>query len=267
MAGEEAVDEANLVAHKESEAKTDNSGADHEGAIQPHEAITGKGKGQGQDGGDEHHADDSANTENQQIKNRPFCLVNGAQDQQGDGGAARQTVDDADEQRAQRMKKPQAVKRTAQPMRRGKAIGMMVLDGRVRMPVNVQFFSMLMEVGVFARDMRMRGRKFFAEPLHEAGKIQDSEKNQHETHGKFHGQTYARGNHQTKQNDSGPDEGNGESVAATPQDANEAGFDDGAFAADDGGNGNDVIRVRGMTHPQEKSDRQDGKPAGQGVRG
>jgi hypothetical protein len=52
-------------------------------------------------------------------------------------------------------------------------------------------------------------------------------------------------------------------MAATPQNADETGPGDRTLAADNGRNGDDVIRVGSMAHPQEKADHQNGQPGRQ----
>jgi len=78
MAGEEAVDKADLVADKKSETKTEKAGAQHKSAVEPREAVASKRKWQSQGGGNQHHSYDGAHAEDQQIKNSPTRLANRA---------------------------------------------------------------------------------------------------------------------------------------------------------------------------------------------
>ncbi len=80
----------------------------------------------------------------------------------------------------------QPLKRSAKPVRRRKAIGVMFRGRGVRVPVKMHAGAVFVEVGMFSRDMRMGGGKFFADPFHCAGKVEQAEKNQHQAHGKFH---------------------------------------------------------------------------------
>jgi hypothetical protein len=139
----------------------------------------------------------------------------------------------------------------------------MFFGGRVGMPVKVHVGVVLVQVGVFSRNARVGGGEFFAEPFHRAGKIEHAEQNQHQADGKFHGQADAHWNYEAKENDAGADGDDGERVAATPENADESGFGNGALAADDGGDGDHVIGVGGMAHAQEKADGQNGESAGQ----
>src|SRR5712671_808375 len=49
-----------------------------------------------------------------------------------------------------------------------------------------------------------------------------------------------------------------------PQNPNEGRLSNGAFATNDGGNGDDVVGVSGMAHPQKETNRENGQSAGHG---
>src|SRR5258705_10788681 len=49
-----------------------------------------------------------------------------------------------------------------------------------------------------------------------------------------------------------------------PQNPDEGRFGNGAFATNDGGNGDDVVGVSGMAHPQKETNRENGQSAGHG---
>jgi hypothetical protein len=97
--------------------------------------------------------------------------VNGAQDQERDGGGACQAMDDTYEQRAQGVEKAEVLDGITKPIRDRKRIAMVFSGGGVRMPVVVDVGVVLMDVGVFTGNRGMRGREFFAEPFGDAGKI------------------------------------------------------------------------------------------------
>ena len=146
-----------------------------------------KGKRQGQRDGDEHHSANRADTENQQIEDRPFGIVNRAENEQGHCGGARETVNDAYEQRAQQVKKSQARKGAArilrflcrEPTRRSEAISMMVLGGGVGVPVKMHAGIVFVKVGMLSRHTRMSRGELFAEPVHRASEVENAEKNEH----------------------------------------------------------------------------------------
>src|SRR5258705_4935951 len=52
-----------------------------------------------------------------------------------------------------------------------------------------------------------------------------------------------------------------------PQNPDEGRFSNGAFATNDGGNGDDVVGVSGMAHPQKETNRENGQSAGHGLCG
>src|SRR5258707_6432147 len=49
-----------------------------------------------------------------------------------------------------------------------------------------------------------------------------------------------------------------------PQNPDEGRFGNGAFATNDGGNGDDVVGVSGMAHPQKETNRENSQSAGHG---
>src|SRR5437899_13047181 len=49
-------------------------------------------------------------------------------------------------------------------------------------------------------------------------------------------------------------------MTTAPEDANQTGFQDGTLPADDGGNGNDVIRIGGVAHPEKKTNQRNARP-------
>jgi len=78
MAGEEAVDETDVVANENPKTQAENAGAEDEAAIEPSETMAGKRKRQGHGGGDQHHAGDGADAEDEQIEQRPLGIANRA---------------------------------------------------------------------------------------------------------------------------------------------------------------------------------------------
>ena len=72
-------------------------------------------KRQGQGCGDEHHAGDGADAEDEEIEQRPLGIANRAEDEQSDGGGACQAVNDADEQRTHGVKETEAREGCAEP--------------------------------------------------------------------------------------------------------------------------------------------------------
>ncbi len=78
MAGEETVHEGNVVTDKNSETQAEKARAKDEASIEPGKAVAREGKRQGQSRGNQHHAGNRANPENEQIQQRPLGLANRA---------------------------------------------------------------------------------------------------------------------------------------------------------------------------------------------
>ena len=104
---------------------------------------------------------------------------------------------------------------------------------------------------------RVRGREGFRQPAHDAGKIQNSEEDEHQADGELHGEADASGNDDAEEDDGGADGENRERVAESPENADEGGVADAALAADDGGDGDDVVGIGGVTHAEEETENDD----------
>lgn len=129
------------------------------------------------------------------------------------------------------------------------------------MPVVVHVGIMFVEMGVFAGDLGMRGREFFAEPSGDAEEVEDPEEDEHKANGKLHREADTRGNHQIEKDDGGADENDGDGVTESPKSTDKRSFGERTFAAHDGGDGDDVVRVRGMAHAQKEANGENGKSA------
>src|ERR1700741_1252120 len=110
------------------------------------------------------------------------------------------------------------------------------------------------EVSVRVR-MRSARAEILRDPAHHAGKIQYAQKNEHEADRKLHRKAEARRNNDAEQNDERSDQKDCDGVAESPKDADERRAPDCALAADDRGDGDDVIGVRRMAHAEKESQR------------
>ena len=113
--------------------------------------------------------------------------------------------------------------------------------------------------------MRMRAaahspnRDPFHRAPHHARQIQYAQQNQHESHRQFHAQAKPRRNRELEQNNRGANQENRNRVSQSPKRANHRGVKYVALAADDRGDGNDVIGIGSVAHPQKKSQQSDGE--------
>src|SRR5712664_92562 len=128
----------------------------------------------------------------------------------------------------------------------------------------MKFRIVFMNVSMLAGNRRMGRRKLLAHPFHRAAKIQYAQEDQHQSNAKFHGQPNASRNRQPEQYDRCTNSKNRQRVAEAPQNPDEGCFADGAFATDDGGNGDDVVGVRCMAHPQKETNRENGQSTSHG---
>ena len=122
----------------------------------------------------------------------------------------------------------------------------------VRMAVHV----VPMNVG-----MRMNDVRFFRRGSDRARRAQKTcnihrtQDDQHEPHGKLHGEPDSRGNHHVKQDDGGAHDEYRESMADPPENAGECSFQQVTLAAYDRSHGDDVVGIGGVAHPEKKAHR------------
>src|ERR1700757_106988 len=113
---------------------------------------------------------------------------------------------------------------------------------------------MLVTMRVHQAAMALVWRMAVRDPLRNARQVEDAEHDQHQTDGQFHGETDAWRNDHIEKNDGCADTEYGEGVPNAPKDANDSRLPDGALAADNGRNSDDVIGIGGVAHTQNKAE-------------
>ena len=93
---EETVDEPHLIDDEEAEDETDEPRHKTEAPIETDKTVFGERKGDGNGGGDEHHACDSAESEYEKINDCPRRNPDCGENEQGNSRGTGQTVDDPD---------------------------------------------------------------------------------------------------------------------------------------------------------------------------
>ena len=154
--------------------------------------------------------------------------------------------------------------RESHPFRRRNLFAVMLSRRLMGVPMIMKVGIVLVDMGMFADDVRMRGREFLAEPLGDAGQVENAEKDEHEADSEFHGESDARGNHDIKKDDGGADEDDGDGVTESPVCTDESGAGEGTLAAYNRRDGDDVIGIGSMAHAEKEADRENGKSAEHG---
>src|SRR6516165_1089124 len=120
--------------------------------------------------------------------------------------------------------------------------------------------SMRMAVHVVAVDMRMgvngailSSGQSVSEPLQDSRQVQNAQNNEHESHGKFHGQPHTRRNDYAERNDDRTHEKNREGVSQSPEHSNQRRLSRPPLTANDGADGDDVVRIGCVTHAQKEA--------------
>src|SRR5882672_1023222 len=107
--------------------------------------------------------------------------------------------------------------------------------------------------------MTVAAGKITGDPVHHAGKSQDAEQNQHQPDGEFHREAETRRDHDAEEDNERTHDKNGDGMAEAPEDSNQRGAANRTLAADDGGDGNDMVGVGGVTHAKKESQRDNGE--------
>ena len=259
MAGEQSIYEADLVNEKKTECHADQAGRNSQAPIESRESLVRIGKRQNHRAGDEHHSCDGADTKHEEIRNCPLRIPNRGQDQQRDGGRAGEAVDKSDDEGPDDLIDTEPPKMAIKPTERR-------LLRRVRVGLRCVLVGMGMNViavGVRVRVSRAgystAGQKCVGNPLEHAGEIQDAEEDQHQSDGKFHGETDASGNHPAEKNNSAAYQENGEGVTHAPKCANHRGVANLAVARNDGGDSDDVVGICSVPHSEEETESDNGE--------
>ena len=101
-------------------------------------------------------------------------------------------------------------------------------------------------------------------PLRESGQAQDSQQDQHQGDGELHRETDAGRDHHAKDDDHPTHQGDGDGVADAPQAPDQGGAPGGPLPAHDRGDGNDVVGIHRVPHPEEQPQEDDGKVGDRG---
>ena len=109
--------------------------------------------------------------------------------------------------------------------------------------------------------LRVCRREAVAEPVHRPSQVENPEQDQHQRDREFQCESEPRRNCHAEKDNRGADGEDGKRVADSPEDADPPSTRDGPFAADNGGDRNDVVGIGGMAHAEEEADSEDEEDA------
>jgi glycine C-acetyltransferase len=257
MPREEAIRDGDLEGDEEAEAEAEQAGCDSQPAVERGKALARVSEWRADRHGDEHHAGDGAHAKDQQIRDGPARVANFRQHQQGNRGRSGKPVHQANGQRPKKLIKP---KPPQHPLK--SAPWRLVRLNRVQVHVDLRAVAvnvlvndavMLVTMRVHHAALLVVRRIAVGDALRHPGQVQNAEQNQHQPDGQLHREADARWNDNVEQNNRGADTEDGDGVANPPQHANHARLPDAPLPADDRGNGNHMVGVRGMAHAEDKS--------------
>ena len=146
MCGEEPVHKSDLPGGKQTKDQADDSRCGHQTSVDPREPVARKREGYCESQRHQHHSHNRSQSKNQKVKNSPAWASNCSEYQKSHRRRTGQSMHDSDQQRPQRMKKPQTRKGSAQPVRWLDFVPVMLRAGAVcvRMVVRVVTMSVQM---------------------------------------------------------------------------------------------------------------------------
>mgnify|MGYP001798515672 CR=1 FL=1 len=131
------------------------------------------------------------------------------------------------------------------------------------MRMRVHPFTVVMHVLV-----RMRRQGSVSRQRPQRGpQIQCTQENEHERHAKLEAQPEPRRDDDPEQNNRSTHHQQGETVTEPPVDASQSGAPDAALSANDRSHRHDMIGIRGVSHPEEETQEQNGEQCDHGASG
>lgn len=244
MRGEKALHETDVVDQKQPESEAQCAARQTQISIEPIHAMCGIREWNRDRRRDEHHPGNRANPKNQKIHNSPRRARNRREHQQRNGRGSGQAVHDAYDQRPEDLIQTHASELAVHP-----------IDARNFVIVLVRVGCASMRMHVPRMDVLLRRERVFRQDAHEPHQIRRAEQNQHQADGPFHPQTQPRRDLNPEQYDRHAHCGNRQRVTDAPNNSNQGRTADASLLADNRRDGHDVIRVRGVPHPEEKPQR------------
>ncbi len=249
MVGEEAAHEADLVSDEKAEAKTKQTRGQGQPAGKLLATLSYHRERSSNAHGDEHHAGDGAYAEDQQVSDCPMHISDRGQDQQRHSRGTGETVNDSNHKGPKILIEADSSPYSIHPRHWHRIVRVGMSLRLVSMGMVMNVVSVAVGVGVNDFLAITRYDRSVGQGVHEPGHVDEAQDNQHDGDGKLHAESDPHGNDEIKQNDSGTDGKDGKSVAHAPECPDQSRPRTVALIADDGCDGNDVVRISGVAHP------------------
>ncbi|MEY2439360.1 MAG: hypothetical protein QOI34_745 [Verrucomicrobiota bacterium] len=250
--GEEAVDVPDLVSEEKSKAYAEHAGSGSEMSMKQTKPR-GVGDRHRNSRGHQHHTRDGSETEDDQITQGPDRSLDDGQDKEGNGCGTGQAMNDTNDDRPDASIPFHSTENAIQSRRRHGGVEMAMRVRAMSMRVSVNIITMA--VYMFVRGI---GGNASAQGAQRPSEIERPQQYQHKGDTKFQTQTKPFRNHDTKEYNRAAHEQQGEAMADSPKYAGERGASNAALAANNGGNGNDMIRVGCVPHAEKETKEEDG---------
>src|SRR5258708_38788382 len=134
-------------------------------------------------------------------------------------------------------------------------MGMAMSNGSMRVRMRMHYLFLGLAFLRHAGTVESSKRNGFPESSY----IHYSKNDQHDRDGKFHAESNSNWNYQVEENDRGADHEDRQGVANAPKGSNQRGTSLVLLITHDSSDGDHVIGIRGVTHPEKKSYGEDGE--------
>ena len=158
------------------------------------------------------------------------------------------------DERTRQLVEADAADMVVEPGLRRLIVAVSVRERPVAVAVTVHVVAVLVRMRVLLGALA----ELVAHVLHEGRQIPESEHHQHERDRHLHRQADCGRDHHTEEDDGASDDGDREGMAHAPQTADQDAGPQPSLSRDDRADGDDVIRVRGMTHAEQEAERNHG---------
>src|SRR5574341_202548 len=169
-------------------------------------------------------------------------------------------MDDADDDGANDLIESESAERPVEPSLRRGIVSVAMIFRAVTMSVAVNIVAVTMRMDMvnstFASSTRAES---LVDPALDSFQVQKSQDDQHQGHGELQREAEARRDHGAEDDHHAAGQNDREGMAKSPEHSDQRCAADRALPADDGGHGDDMIRIRGMPHAEKESKENDGK--------
>ena len=173
MGGKQAVHKPYVVSEEEPKPKADYTRSQSEAMVDHCGLLAGVHERQRDRARDEPHPGDGSDSKDEEVSNRPFLVMDGRQDQEGDGGGPAEAMYHTHDQRPKDLIETDGAEMTSEPTHCTVLfvwVSFQVMSARMRMDVTAVAVWMRLKFSLWL----VHRRRDLAGPLQDAREIHDT---------------------------------------------------------------------------------------------